>query len=70
MRGSLAWPRGIYEAKHKGIEKLIGAFSIREFCDVKMPIFMFDKDDRFMVMLLEEVRPSISFGPRLSPPPC
>ena len=29
--------------------------SIREFCDVDLPIFMFDKDVAFVVMRLEQV---------------
>lgn len=29
--------------------------SIREFCDLQMPILMFDKDGNFVVMRLEEV---------------
>lgn len=29
--------------------------SIREFCDLSMPIIMFDKDSNFVVMKLEEV---------------
>ncbi|KAK3310166.1 cytidine deaminase-like protein [Chaetomium strumarium] len=35
---------------------------IREFCDVKVPIIMFDKDSNFAVMRLEELLP-LSFGP-------
>jgi hypothetical protein len=30
--------------------------SIREFCDLEMPIFMFDKDGAFVVMKLGQVR--------------
>lgn len=30
-------------------------FSIREFCELDMPIFMFDKDKNFVVMRLEQV---------------
>lgn len=33
-------------------------FSIREFCELQMPIFMFDKDGNFVVMRLEQVRGS------------
>lgn len=29
--------------------------SIREFCDLKMPLLMFDKDGNFVVLKLEEV---------------
>jgi hypothetical protein len=29
--------------------------SIREFCDLQTPIFMFDKDGAFVVMKLEQV---------------
>lgn len=29
--------------------------SIREFCDLQMPILMFDKDENFVVLRLEEV---------------
>ena len=29
--------------------------SIREFCDLSVPIIMFDKDSNFVVMKLEEV---------------
>lgn len=37
---------------------LTGPFlSIREFCDLKMPILMFDKDGNFCVLRLEDVRP-------------
>ncbi|KAL2127586.1 hypothetical protein VTI74DRAFT_10458 [Chaetomium olivicolor] len=35
---------------------------IREFCDLKMPIIMFDKDERYSVLRLEELLP-LSFGP-------
>ena len=28
---------------------------MREFCDLSVPIIMFDKDDNFAVMTLEEV---------------
>lgn len=31
--------------------------SIREFCELKTPIFMFDKDGAFVVMRLEQVSP-------------
>ena len=30
--------------------------SIREFCELSMPILMFDKNDTFIVMTLGEVR--------------
>lgn len=30
-------------------------FSIREFCELQTPIFMFDKDGAFVVMRLEQV---------------
>lgn len=29
--------------------------SIREFCDLSVPIIMFDKDSNYVVMKLEEV---------------
>ncbi|KAK4105787.1 cytidine deaminase [Parathielavia hyrcaniae] len=35
---------------------------IREFCDLSVPIIMFDKDSKFIVMKLEELLP-LSFGP-------
>ncbi|GAB1310334.1 Cytidine deaminase [Madurella fahalii] len=35
---------------------------IREFCDLSVPIIMFDKDSNFCVMKLEELLP-LSFGP-------
>lgn len=35
---------------------------IREFCDLKMPIVMFDKDGNFCVLRLEDLLP-LSFGP-------
>ncbi|RYC59578.1 hypothetical protein CHU98_g6622 [Xylaria longipes] len=41
---------------------------IREFCDLDVPIIMFDKDDRYVVMRLEELLP-VSFGPEALPPP-
>ncbi|KAI1737345.1 cytidine deaminase [Xylaria scruposa] len=41
---------------------------IREFCDLKTPIIMFDKDDNYLVMRLEELLP-VSFGPEALPPP-
>jgi len=41
---------------------------IREFCDLETPIFMFDKDNNFAVMRLEELLP-VSFGPEALPPP-
>jgi hypothetical protein len=60
-------------------------YSIREFCDLQTPIFMFDKDGAFVVMKLEQVGQSVyldisnkannpqllplSFGPEALPPP-
>ncbi|KAF3056621.1 Cytidine deaminase [Daldinia childiae] len=41
---------------------------IREFCDLTVPIIMFDKDDNFSVFRLEELLP-LSFGPEALPPP-
>ncbi|KAI1382136.1 cytidine deaminase-like protein [Hypoxylon crocopeplum] len=41
---------------------------IREFCDFKTPIIMFDKDDNYTVLRLEEMLP-LSFGPEALPPP-
>ncbi|KAI0191778.1 cytidine deaminase-like protein [Xylaria flabelliformis] len=41
---------------------------IREFCDLNTPIIMFDKDDNYVVMSLEELLP-VSFGPEALPPP-
>jgi cytidine deaminase len=35
---------------------------IREFCELSVPIIMFDKDSNFVVMKLEELLP-LSFGP-------
>ncbi|KAK4150346.1 cytidine deaminase-like protein [Chaetomidium leptoderma] len=35
---------------------------IREFCDLNVPILMFDKDSNYVVMTLEELLP-LSFGP-------
>ncbi|KAL1878759.1 hypothetical protein Daus18300_002035 [Diaporthe australafricana] len=35
---------------------------IREFCDLKMPILMFDKDGNYCVLRLEDLLP-MSFGP-------
>ncbi|EAQ93389.1 hypothetical protein CHGG_01624 [Chaetomium globosum CBS 148.51] len=35
---------------------------IREFCDLSVPIIMFDKDTNYVVMKLEELLP-LSFGP-------
>lgn len=31
--------------------------SIREFCDLQMPILMFDKDGNYCVLRLEDVGP-------------
>ncbi|ORY66400.1 cytidine deaminase-like protein [Pseudomassariella vexata] len=41
---------------------------IREFCDLSIPIIMFDKNDDFIVRRLEELLP-LSFGPEALPPP-
>ncbi|KAH7354899.1 cytidine deaminase-like protein [Rhexocercosporidium sp. MPI-PUGE-AT-0058] len=41
---------------------------IREFCELDMPILMFDKDGAFVVMRLEQLLP-MSFGPEALPPP-
>ena len=41
---------------------------IREFCPLDMPIFMFDKNDDFVVMRLEALLP-LSFGPENLAPP-
>ncbi|KAH8591982.1 cytidine deaminase-like protein [Bisporella sp. PMI_857] len=41
---------------------------IREFCDLDTPIFMFDKDENFVVLRLEQLLP-MSFGPDALPPP-
>jgi len=41
---------------------------IREFCDLEMPVFMFDKDGKFAVLRLEQLLP-LSFGPEALPPP-
>ncbi|KAI0401802.1 cytidine deaminase-like protein [Xylaria palmicola] len=41
---------------------------IREFCDLTAPVIMFDKDDNYVVMRLEELLP-VSFGPEALPPP-
>ncbi|TGO20850.1 hypothetical protein BPAE_0261g00070 [Botrytis paeoniae] len=40
---------------------------IREFCELDMPIFMFDKNGDFMVARLGELLP-LSFGPEALPP--
>lgn len=34
---------------------LVPSYSIREFCDLSVPIIMFDKDSNYVVMKLEEV---------------
>jgi len=39
---------------------------IREFCELDMPIFMFDKDGAYAVLKLEELLP-LSFGPEALP---
>ncbi|KAI1184845.1 cytidine deaminase [Nemania serpens] len=41
---------------------------IREFCDLTAPVIMFDKDDNYIAMRLEELLP-VSFGPESLPPP-
>ncbi|KAH8676278.1 cytidine deaminase-like protein [Xylariales sp. PMI_506] len=41
---------------------------IREFCDLSTPIIMFDKNDDYVVLQLEELLP-LSFGPEALPPP-
>ncbi|CAJ2501738.1 Uu.00g045910.m01.CDS01 [Anthostomella pinea] len=41
---------------------------IREFCEPAAPIIMFDKDDNYLVLRLEEILP-MSFGPEALPPP-
>ncbi|KAL8288026.1 hypothetical protein RB597_000221 [Gaeumannomyces tritici] len=41
---------------------------IREFCPLDMPIFMFDKNEDFIVMKLEALLP-LSFGPENLLPP-
>ncbi|KAI1333414.1 cytidine deaminase-like protein [Xylariaceae sp. FL0255] len=41
---------------------------IREFCELKTPIVMFDKDDNYAIMRLGELLP-VSFGPEALPPP-
>ncbi|KAI1428186.1 cytidine deaminase [Xylaria sp. FL1777] len=41
---------------------------IREFCELSAPIIMFDKDDNYIVMRLEDLLP-LSFGPESLPPP-
>ncbi|KAG0647920.1 Cytidine aminohydrolase [Hyphodiscus hymeniophilus] len=41
---------------------------IREFCDLDMPIIMFDKNGAFAVATLKELLP-LSFGPEALPPP-
>ncbi|KAI1844283.1 hypothetical protein JX266_009574 [Neoarthrinium moseri] len=40
---------------------------IREFCDLHIPILMFDKNDDYVVLQLEELLP-LSFGPEALPP--
>ncbi|KAL1893234.1 hypothetical protein Cpir12675_004212 [Ceratocystis pirilliformis] len=42
--------------------------ALREFCDLKTPVIMFDKDENFSVLLLEQLLP-LSFGPESLPPP-
>ncbi|KAI8965994.1 cytidine deaminase-like protein [Daldinia sp. FL1419] len=41
---------------------------MREFCDLTVPIIMFDKHDNFVALPLEELLP-LSFGPEALPPP-
>lgn len=38
-----------------GEERLMVLTSIREFCEVTLPILMFDKDGKLIVMKLEQV---------------
>ncbi|KYK56901.1 Cytidine deaminase [Drechmeria coniospora] len=40
---------------------------IREFCPLSMPVIMFDKNDEYVVLTLEELLP-MSFGPDQLPP--
>ncbi|KAI1359142.1 cytidine deaminase [Xylaria arbuscula] len=40
---------------------------IREFCDLSAPVIMFDKDENYVAMRLEELLP-LSFGPECLPP--
>lgn len=35
---------------------------IREFCELEMPVLMYDKDGKVLVMTLEQLLP-VSFGP-------
>lgn len=35
---------------------ILAGGSIREFCRLDMPVIMFDKDENFVVLMLEEVR--------------
>ena len=37
------------------VRLIFGVSSIREFCDLSMPIFMYDKDGSCVVRTLEEV---------------
>jgi hypothetical protein len=39
-------------------------YRIRNFCDPETPIFMFDKDEKFVVKTLEEVRDYLSIVQR------
>ncbi|RYP74598.1 hypothetical protein DL771_002864 [Monosporascus sp. 5C6A] len=41
---------------------------IREFCDLESPIIMFDKNDNYVVLRLQDILP-MSFGPEALPPP-
>ncbi|KAI1385094.1 cytidine deaminase-like protein [Hypoxylon trugodes] len=41
---------------------------IREFCDLKAPIIMFDKHDNYIALPIGELLP-LSFGPEALPPP-
>lgn len=40
----------------------LGGFSIREFCDTEMPVYMFNKEGSFMVLTLGEVRIPLSLS--------
>jgi hypothetical protein len=59
---SLFFPRGVFRGHGDGGVEEGGweswantLFSIREFCELQTPIFMFDKDGAFVVMRLEQV---------------
>ncbi|KAG7293129.1 hypothetical protein NEMBOFW57_003175 [Staphylotrichum longicolle] len=55
----VALGRAVTEGHHRGGFR---AVAIREFCDLSVPIIMFDKDSNYVVMKLEELLP-LSFGP-------